>query len=165
MADLPHENQISILAVLAVFYILAPVCINHFLQRLVSSKCFVSQKFKFIRFPTLILEDINWFCSKKEWEKKATVRPILTITAWKVSKYGVISGPYFHVLGLSTEIYGVDLCIQSEYRKIRTRNTPYLDTFYAVDFLVFEYSRFLITNFCHSLTSSNCHHQKQTSII
>ena len=71
MADLPHENQISILAVLAVFYILAPVCINHFLQRLVSSTCFVSRKFKFIRFPTLILEDIYWFYSKKEWEKKS----------------------------------------------------------------------------------------------
>ena len=28
-------------------------------------------------------------------------------TAWKVSKYGVISGPYFPVFGLNTEIYGV----------------------------------------------------------
>ena len=34
-------------------------------------------------------------------------------TAWKVSKYGVISGPYFSV---------VNLRIQSEYRKLRTRN-------------------------------------------
>ena len=30
-----------------------------------------------------------------------------TYTAWKVSKYGVISGPYFLVFGLNTEIYGV----------------------------------------------------------
>ena len=45
-----------------------------------------------------------------------------TFTAWKVSKYGVISGPYFPVFGLNTEIYFVDLLIQSEYRKIRTRN-------------------------------------------
>ena len=43
-------------------------------------------------------------------------------TAWKVSKYGVISGPYFPVFGLNTEIYEANLCIQSEYRKIRTRN-------------------------------------------
>ena len=43
-------------------------------------------------------------------------------TAWNVSRYGVISGPYFPVLGLNTEIYEVHLCIQSEYRKIRTRN-------------------------------------------
>ena len=28
-------------------------------------------------------------------------------TAWKVSKYRVISGPYFLVFGLNTEIYGV----------------------------------------------------------
>ena len=44
-----------------------------------------------------------------------------TITTWKVSKYGVFSGPYFPIFGLNTEIYSVNLCIQSEYRKIRTR--------------------------------------------
>ena len=37
------------------------------------------------------------------------------ITAWKVSKYGVIPSPYFR-------ISGVNLRIQSEYRKLRTRN-------------------------------------------
>ena len=31
-------------------------------------------------------------------------------------------GPYFSVLGLNVKIYGVNLRIQSEYRKIRTRN-------------------------------------------
>ena len=45
-----------------------------------------------------------------------------TNTAWKVSKYGVISGPYFPVFGLNTEIYEVNLRIQSEYRNKRTRN-------------------------------------------
>ena len=30
---------------------------------------------------------------------------------WKVSKYGVFSGPYFPVFGLNTEIYGVNLRI------------------------------------------------------
>ena len=30
-------------------------------------------------------------------------------TAWKASKYGVFSGPYFPVCGLNTEIYGVNL--------------------------------------------------------
>ena len=29
---------------------------------------------------------------------------IINITAWKVSKYVVISGPYFPVFGLNTEI-------------------------------------------------------------
>ena len=42
-------------------------------------------------------------------------------TAWKVSKYGVFSGPYFPVFGLKTDIYGVNLRIQSEYSKIRIR--------------------------------------------
>ena len=38
-----------------------------------------------------------------------------------MSKYGVFSGPCFPVFGLNTEVYGVNLRIQSEYRKIRTR--------------------------------------------
>ena len=32
---------------------------------------------------------------------------IVILTAWKVSKYGVISGPYFPTFGLNTERYGV----------------------------------------------------------
>ena len=43
-------------------------------------------------------------------------------TMWKVSKYGVISGPSFSAFGLNTGIYCVNPRIQSEYRKIRTRN-------------------------------------------
>ena len=43
-------------------------------------------------------------------------------TAWKVSKYEVISGPYFPAFGLNTEIYSVNFQIQSECRKMRTRN-------------------------------------------
>ena len=42
-------------------------------------------------------------------------------SAWKVSEYGVFSGPYFHVVGLNTEIYSVNFRFQSEYRKIQTR--------------------------------------------
>ena len=45
---------------------------------------------------------------------------LATFTAWKVSQYGIFSGPYFPVFGLNTEICGVNLCIQSEYGKIRT---------------------------------------------
>ena len=33
-----------------------------------------------------------------------------TAAAWKVSKYGVFSGPYPPVFGLNTEIYGVNFC-------------------------------------------------------
>ena len=42
-------------------------------------------------------------------------------TAWIESKYGHFSGPYFPVFGLNTEIYSVNLRIQSECRKIRTK--------------------------------------------
>ena len=41
--------------------------------------------------------------------------------ASKVSKYGVFSGPYFPIFERNTEIYSVNLCIQSEYREIWTR--------------------------------------------
>ena len=39
------------------------------------------------------------------------------------------SGLYFPAFGLNTEIYSVNLRIQSECRKIRTRKTPNTDTF------------------------------------
>ena len=54
-------------------------------------------------------------------------------SVWKASKYRVFTGPYFPVFGLNAEIYGVNLRIQSEYGKIRTRKkTPYSDTFHGV---------------------------------
>ena len=37
------------------------------------------------------------------------------------AKYGVLSGPYFTVFGVNTEIYSINLRIQSKYGKIRTR--------------------------------------------
>ena len=40
-------------------------------------------------------------------------------TVWKVSKYGVFSGPYFPVFRVNAEIYGPE-------------KTPYLDTFHEV---------------------------------
>ena len=39
-----------------------------------------------------------------------------------MTKYGVVSGPYFPIFGLNTEKYSVSLRIKSEFRKIRTRN-------------------------------------------
>ena len=49
----------------------------------------------------------------------------MTITARKVSKYGVFSGPYFPSFGLNTGRYGPE-------------KTPYLDTFHAVTILTIE---------------------------
>ena len=39
-------------------------------------------------------------------------------TAWNVFKYGVVSGPHFPVFRLNTEIFSVNLRIQSDYRKV-----------------------------------------------
>ena len=48
---------------------------------------------------------------------------ILTIcrTAWKVSKYGVFSGPYFPAFTLNTKRCFISLRIQSKCRKTGTR--------------------------------------------
>ena len=59
---------------------------------------------------------------------------MLIYTAWKVSKYGVVSGPYFPVFGLNTEIYSVNLVCNPNTGKYGPEITPYLDTFHAVIF-------------------------------
>ena len=53
--------------------------------------------------------------------------------ARKVSKYGVISSPYFPLFGLNTEIYFVNLRIQSQYREIRARNNSVFGHFSRCD--------------------------------
>ena len=50
-----------------------------------------------------------------------------------MSKRGVFSGPYFPVFGLNTEIYRVNLRIQSEYRKIRIRKNSVFGHFSRSD--------------------------------
>ena len=60
------------------------------------------------------------------WEVWYTYKFFVVNTAWKVSKYGVISGPYLPVFGLNTEIYFV---FSPNTGKTRTEITPYLDTF------------------------------------
>ena len=50
---------------------------------------------------------------------KASINILSRHTAWKVSKYGIFSGPYFPVFSQKTAKYGPE-------------KTPYLDTFHAV---------------------------------
>ena len=50
----------------------------------------------------------------------------------KFPKDEVFYGPYFPVFGVNTNIYSVNLRIQSKYGKIRTKKTLYFDTFHAV---------------------------------
>ena len=56
-----------------------------------------------------------------------------TLTAWKKAKYGVFSDPYFPAFGLNTDIYSVNLRIQSEYEKIRTRKSSVFGDFSRSD--------------------------------
>ena len=64
---------------------------------------------------------------------------IVNFSAWKVSVFGVflvriwsVSGPYFYAFELTMEIYSVNLRIQSECGKTRTKKTLNKDNFYAV---------------------------------
>ena len=50
----------------------------------------------------------------------STCIPTYVTTAWKLSKYGAFSGPYFPVFGQNTGKYG-------------QKKTPYFDTFHAVN--------------------------------
>ena len=47
------------------------------------------------------------------------------------------SGPHFPAFGLNTKRYSVSLCIQSECGKMRTRKTPNMDTFHALNVFCF----------------------------
>ena len=49
-----------------------------------------------------------------------------------MSKYRVTSGAYFPVFGLNTKTYGVNLSIQSKYRKYGPVIALYLDIFYTL---------------------------------
>ena len=54
-------------------------------------------------------------------------------TARKVSNYGIFSGPYSPTFGQKTEIYKVNLCIQSECGKIQTIETSVFGHFSRSD--------------------------------
>ena len=83
---------------------------------------------------TQILTNQSQIQTKMQQETKSHPKHIVqTSTTWKVTKYGVISGPYFPAFGLNTERYFVSLRIQTEGGKIRTTITPNTDTFYAVN--------------------------------
>ena len=73
-----------------------------------------------------ILEKVKMYKQRKT--KYSTIYS--TYTAGKVSKYGVISGPYFPVFGLNTGKYGPEI-------------TAYLDTFHAliIQYAVTKYAK------------------------
>ena len=77
-----------------------------------------------------------------------------TYTAWKVSKYGVFSGPHFPAFGLNTERYEVSLRIQSECGKIRTRK---YSVFGHISHSVICTLLFILRDFCCLWTFFKCY--------
>ena len=63
-----------------------------------------------------------------------------SLTAWKASKQGLFSGPYFRAFGLKTERYSVTLRIQSECGKIRTRTNSVFGHFSRNAFVTNDYN-------------------------
>ena len=89
-------------------------------------------------------------------------------TARKVSIYRVFSGPHFPVSVVNTEIYLVNLCIQSPNTgKSGSEKVRYLDSFHAVEkqrsiqhpvkHLFYENSKSLRTvNYFHKMVHPRC---------
>ena len=57
-------------------------------------------------------------------------------TVWKVSTYGVFSGPYFSAFGLNRRDMEYLSVFSPNAEKYGPEKTPYLDTFHAVNELV-----------------------------
>ena len=68
------------------------------------------------------LEQIACRCCSAKILKLGIYHTYLPSTAWKVSKYGVISRLSFPAFRLNTEIYSINIRIQSKCRKKWTRN-------------------------------------------
>ena len=80
-----------------------------------------------------IRESTNWKLEER-WTYVIIHQTFLKATIFTVWSVRIqsFSGPHFPALGLNTEIYRVNLHIQSECGKIRIRKTPNTDIFYAV---------------------------------
>ena len=91
--------------------------------------------FFFFFLPKCKYNRINLSYHRLQFVKETQINTVSNIeqkvnTVWKVSNTAwVISGPYFPVFRLNTEIYSVNLRIQSEYRKIRTRKKSVFEHF------------------------------------
>ena len=95
---------------------------------------------------TVLSSNIKFVFLTKYIEAAPTGSYHLPITAWKVSRYF----PYFSVCGLNTEIYKVNLRIQSECRKIRTRKNPVFGHFpHSEYYQWYNFSKITFTKWKH----------------
>ena len=83
---------------------------------------------------------------------------IAVITAWKVAKYGVFSGPFFPVFGLNMELTEKISVFSPNTGKYRPEKTLNLDTFHAVHFNMNDISFRVIK--CYVNTNSKGNHMK-----
>ena len=84
-----------------------------------------------------MLRNIEWI------DHEAKEEPHLTFkrhTAWKLSKYGVISGSYFPAFELNTRDTPYVSVVSPNAGKYGSEKTPYLDTFHAVTCATNDYS-------------------------
>ena len=81
----------------------------------------------------------------------------ITCNLWKVSKYGVLSGPYFPALGVNTERYEISLHIHSECGKIRTRNNSVFGHFSRSDAMIW----FKMNQFKALISQRDCSHSNR----
>ena len=70
---------------------------------------------------------------------KVLVRKVPEIQCLKSALIWSFTGPNFPAFGSSTQRYGLSLCIQHKYKKIRTRNTSNTDTFHGVILVILQW--------------------------
>ena len=76
--------------------------------------------------------NVIWFHVRNISENSRLLMLLEPFHAVKIVKIRIFSRSYFPAFRLNMEIYGVNLCIQSKYKTIRTKKIRYLDTFNAV---------------------------------
>ena len=95
----------------------------------------------------------RWTFSEKKRLKIIMFAKRAALTMWKVSKYGVFYSLNFSVYGINTEIYySVNLCVQSNYEKIRTTTNSISGKFFHNPWKVICYTE-KTTRVLHSNSS------------
>ena len=75
---------------------------------------------------------INQLWNQSLLNKLCLLKQYTSLLRQKCSNLKIFSSPYFPVFGLNTEVYLVNLSIQSEYEKRKTRKTSNSSTFNAL---------------------------------
>ena len=119
-----------------------PFIVFNFFKKLV--KCLVTFYRKIIwkHWGCTVVQNRTCACNGggREWGGREAKNQSWTAYVWKVSKYRFIFRPYFPLFQPYTEIYGINLRIQSKYKKIRTRNNSVFEHFSRSAYFIEEFS-------------------------